>query len=861
MAKSKNSFKSKLQEKFIDLSEKFLETGNPDTFFAGHNGQLIDMMTTLAEDNKFNMDMLYKEGFLTEATLDESIDNWSTYLNFERKRSTPAKVSMVCLLSTSSDVPYRVQLKKNSKWKVGTTFFTLPKNINIINFSNNRLVAFSEDEDGNTQLPLKYVFNPGTQTFDLLVKNILLEQFTITTYTNVFPVVTTHEFITFTIDISADEDISDIDIRVDGEEYEAIENSEEWRNTPKAAVINIKGNKLFVTFGNGILGTLPISGSQIEIDAKLTKGNKGAVAAGDISIVNASDIVTAGSVTPDIFTVLPANAEGGTTEDKTAIKFNSIKEFRTNRRFVTDTDIKDFFDLLGLSIPVFIRRTRCDVVKTEVTPYITIPDVNSTVAPVSTEDIEIDLPVSQLEHIMIPKGSVALIDDEFNFSVPYELFINTNSNRVLYRSRVPNPALTFKQLAEFEENTTSEAFFSLSDTLSQLDESFPLLNQDKVTYDLTLNHIFNDTVVDGIHDFSIEIIPESDFTIAQPDLENTEFYNGIATVENQPIDLSSFTQAAKDDSIFDATGTIELAKFASNVDIGQISRKINYNTGFIPAGNPEVIIIDLPSAGTTINTSFTTNSIILDDTKARFKILVNKNFEKLKFRYKISKDLQTGGGEVLIDYSLNSTKLQPMDIELMNSIAVIDAPNNKITINKVPVIETEYYNNNIIDVDPFLNLISGIIQNEYSSKRMQNIDINLKFAKTFGFIKNIFLNNEEKIYSSDPKWNARVFFDVEIFPDPTVIRDPQEIIDDVKTTILDYVNDQKDYHAEIITSRICAELHAIDGVKFANILSPIDNIVYNFDFDKLTKQQIVDFVPEFIYTTIDSINVNILENL
>lgn len=859
------SFKAIITQKFMKLAENYLNTGNPDSYFSGHNGQLIDLMRTLEEDNKFNMDMLYKEGFFTKAVLDESIDNWATYLNYDKGTSLPSSAKMVLILSTTDDSPYRVQVPKNTQWTVGTIIYTLATTINIINFGNNKLFIYTED-GVIEQLPFKYVYNSGTKTYDLLVKKIPLQQYEIVSNTYTFPNITTFEHKSYQIKIKGGSQIFGIDVTVNGEPFKPITTFQDFKVEPKSAVYSIKGDVLTVTFGNSVLGYLPFFGDIVVIDAKLTMGAAGAVAAGDVKMADPTQIIYGGVIHPDIVAYIPENSIPGSDTSVEIVKANAIADFRTNRRFVTEQDFKDFFQLLGLTTPVFIRRTRADMVKTNVSAFLTIPDLNVTVAPTSTEDITIPLPVAQIENMVIPKGGTVTIDSEFTYSIPYELFVSTLSSFVSYRNRPDAPESIFKLLigGEHVENNSTESFYSMTDANALLDVTYPLLGQDNMKYTIKFFHIFNDAALSGGAWDLILKVTTNNGTIIETDKTGDEFRSGVATLDTSGGgDLSAFLAAPAGTMLLDAAGVSPIAEFATNIDIGYAARVVKFNQGSEPpTPSPQIVnsfIASLAVPGPR-PVSLVRDPMIRFNDYIKFDVVVNKNTEMVKFIFNVGKMLSVSNLiplayniTPLMDYSVEYETFKPLDIELLSSSSVSTLVD--ITINNVPLIETEYYEANLTDIDNFLLQTGSVIQTAYADKRMLNNDINIKFAKTYGKIKNIFLNQKDKIYTFDPEWNPRVFFDIEVFIDPLSLRDPSIVVEEIKTKILEYINDSQGYHKNIVVSKVQSVVQAIPEIQFVRIVSPVDNIIYSFDLKKITKNEMRVFVPEYIYTTFDSINI------
>jgi hypothetical protein len=858
------SFRSRISEKFITLSEKYLKTGNPDSYYSGHNGQLIDFLRTLGEDNTFNTGMLYKEGYFTKAVLDESIDNWSTYLNYDKGSSMPSKATMTLLLSRGDDQPYRVVFPKNSQWKIGTIIYTLTTTINIINFGNNKLFIYKEDGDIE-QLPFKYVYNSNTKTYDLLVRKIPLEQYQIVSNTLLFPNITTHEFKSFPIQIDDGNQMFGIDVTVNGEPFNPITNYQDFRLVEKSVLYSIKGDTLTITFGNGILGFLPYANSEIVIDAKLTLGSEGAVAAGDIEMVDPTLIIYGGDVRPIVYSHLPENSIPGSDSGSEIIKANAIADFRTNRRFVTNTDFLDFFQLLGLNTPVFVKRTRADMVKTNISAFLTIPDLNLTVAPTSTETVTLSLPAAQITNLVIPKGNQVTIDDDYTYKIPYELHVNTTSSLVSYRNRPTAPTATFKLISEYAHNNDTYSYFSMTDATAALDTTYSLLATDKMRYTIKLFQIYNDSSLqEGGWKIEYDTTINAG-TIVESALEGYEFRYGYAALDTSGGgDFSSFLfgyqGSVYNEFLLDAAGTAQIAEFATDVDMGQTTRLVKFNQGYVPPSAAiDVIPSYITSNGTTANISFIKKTAIRYADYVKFDVIIDKNQESIGLSHKVLRKQSDSAPLPLIDYSVDIETLLPMDIELLSSSSVTTS--SDIEITNVPLIEADYYDANIADIDNFLLQVGNVIQNAYKDMRMQNIDINIKFSKTYGLLKNIMFNQQNKIYTADPKWNPRVYFDIEVFLDPLQTKEPTKVVEEIKLAVLDNINDNKDYHKDIIVSKIQTIVQNITGVQYVKIISPIDNIVYSFDITKISKNDMKNFVPEYIYTTYDSINVTLLSSL
>jgi len=118
---------------------------------------------------------------------------------------------------------------------------------------------------------------------------------------------------------------------------------------------------------------------------------------------------------------------------------------------------------------------------------------------------------------------------------------------------------------------------------------------------------------------------------------------------------------------------------------------------------------------------------------------------------------------------------------------------------------------------------------------------------------------DNHIYSTDgrrwfkPSYSSPLDVEIEVFTETYDTRLQSYVLD----AILNYINNELGIEESLYISTLVSKIHDIDGVKFIRVVKPESDIIYKDVTDNLTKDQLMLYTPEYIYTTKDNIRITI----
>lgn len=205
------------------------------------------------------------------------------------------------------------------------------------------------------------------------------------------------------------------------------------------------------------------------------------------------------------------------------------------------------------------------------------------------------------------------------------------------------------------------------------------------------------------------------------------------------------------------------------------------------------------------------------------------------------------------------------DITSIVSSNVVEDIDGKTWVYAVPVIEKDFYDNNIKFIDQ--SILSEIAQFRYKfiDTKMLTDQINIKFARTFGKSINMRYNIFNAIISKeyDPEFSIELppKLDLTVYVKKTVKSSVQDIINECKNVLYTFLTLKTDYHKNIYRSEISRFLHdTVDEVEFCEVNEPTTDIIYDFNLDhipKPLKHELRIFCPEYIWIDKEKINITI----
>lgn len=188
-----------------------------------------------------------------------------------------------------------------------------------------------------------------------------------------------------------------------------------------------------------------------------------------------------------------------------------------------------------------------------------------------------------------------------------------------------------------------------------------------------------------------------------------------------------------------------------------------------------------------------------------------------------------------------------------------------LTAYNVPVIKTEYYNDNINTIDATILGELASYRETFTETKMLTDRIIVKFANTYGKSKNMLLNkyypSSEMVYGDTFEIEIPPKIDVDVFISRTCGTSVPVIVEECKNVLYTFLTLKSDFHRNIYRSELARFLHdVVDEVEFCQVNEPTDDIVYDFSLDYIPKSQketLFKYCPEYIWFDKDKITINV----
>lgn len=184
----------------------------------------------------------------------------------------------------------------------------------------------------------------------------------------------------------------------------------------------------------------------------------------------------------------------------------------------------------------------------------------------------------------------------------------------------------------------------------------------------------------------------------------------------------------------------------------------------------------------------------------------------------------------------------------------------------VPVIESSYYDENLEYLDQYVFSVMATLRDSFAQYKMLTDRIQIKFAKTFGDSVNMRLNSystiPSKTYASDFSIDMPPELHIKVYVSKRAQSTVSAIVEECKNVLYTFFQLKAGFHTNLYRSEISRFIHdTVDDVEFCEVLSPTDDIVYNFDINNIpryAKDVLYTYCPEFIWFDIDNITVDVV---
>lgn len=850
-----------IRTQVIDFLQQYMELNEVDLTQSSFLSYIIDILTTLSSNLMFYQSNIYREFFLTQAQLPESIHNLSSFLGYspkEAKYATANLLMKVWLPFTDPDTTFNIPSGFTFKTGDGTIFLTYYKT--TITLTNNTHVKITIEEDGkvyNLATKINTTTEPHYFQFILPVRQYKITRIE----TGVDEDIQPYQFTDKNIAISGK--IAEIDVYVKEEKsssdngtlYTQFNSLYLMSSSDYGYVLRVSSDGRRIYFGNNIIGVQPKAGSKIIVYVKETLGSAGNVIAGSITkgeriYSQQTDPLTNITQTTliDYEVINPSPAFGGEDEeDLQEIRNNSIKSLVSLGRLVSEDDYKNF-----------------DVV---------IPD-----APVKSNSIPVlkrsDLKINEIQLFTIFEFGDVLVPSK---NVSYEIDSTLPSlprYTVITKEDVEYITLFEMTLDIMNEAAYYEYIMTSIDVVPTLVQSW-LENQAK-TYNFNVNKLEVVNNGDSTTTFRLYYYStETDFNLCECTIR-------IASL-NREYSMTNFSNLNEEQGVFYYT-------FMDHLEI-PAGNELFYFTISNPYTTEDVYSTAIPpvlvSTGTTVITKlaqYSTNITYRKNLKA-FMIsntivdgMVTTIYDIPVIQKKFYDDLDVSGQK---DFELQVLQQLLTSADFKSYRMLTDFINLKLcntTGKSINMLKNSITKDFVKDIGsaaipPAIEvgiryIVSGNEGGSWSGQRdkiavctAMNPDEWIFLSAKSNDIVYIENKHSNYIYTEygwmQPIYDIPLKLNIEVFKVNDSSIGETDLVSSIKKSIIDYYKDDFGPKLVLRRSKIIDIIHNTVGVNHCRLITPQSDIFFDFNIDDFEQQELMEYTPEWIYFTEDDITVKI----
>ena len=646
-----------------------------------------------------------------------------------------------------------------------------------------------------------------------------------------------------------------------------------------------------ILFGNGILGKQPDKGSMVFVVIYLTKGEAGNVIAG--SITSGDPILyTDGNnrVSRISYNVInPSSAYGGKdSQTIEEVKKNAITNLKARERVVSDSDYTDFNIIvkdtpLEESTPI-LKRSDLKINEFLLFSELIEDDTAGIAQIIPTRNIVMvpDSTSVLYPEFYIPRGTVPQNPDDTQVSLFQTLFslnVDLLTNSVGYEYLLKSASVsTILQSSDSNYNSKAYIIIPTVDFSATVNPTDP----DPVT--ISVNATVNHIPTTAIAQFRCKIITP---------------YNGethLMTTEISPNDPLLITEFSYN--------FINILDFPMKNVIFDFSIE-----GYIPY--QYITDSDKAAMGWGPNEEITKPSAWLQLSVYSCSLIIRKD---------LSDYMMSSIDSYTDDHGVLKYRIHNVPVILTEYINLPTFDSNSFELTVLQKLISNIQINKYRMLNDFINLkfpdTTGLLDNmKYNpiddhkiiSKRLTSIPINPAFGDSYivngsegydlgGDNWNKYINyiarwngakwifiqpttnefieiddtydpndpdqGKRLIYSGsawiEPVFNIPLTISLKIEQDPSVATSSTALVSNIRSVLVDTLSANFGLDKNIDRSQIIQTVRAIAGVKYVELLEPQVDIRFNYDSQDLTEEELLDYTPQLVCFTEDTIAIKIV---
>ena len=809
--------RDQIRTQMADYMKSYLELENVDLTKSSFLSFLVNVVSTLTSNLLFYETGMYREFFLTQAKMPDSVLNLAAFLGYNSKEASYSTVDVLMTFPFKfTDPTVTFQIPENFKFLAKDIQFLTYTTTTVVVTDNSTVVATAVYQNKSYNLPVN--IDSTSSEFSILIParqyNITNQEFQISGDLEAY------QFPELQISVSGQLSSMTIEVIPPGSsspttytEYESLYlmGPSDYGYTSRKTQT---GRKIY--FGNGLIGIQPDPSSTVLITTYETLGVDGNVISG--SVISGDRIYTtsmSGQVKIVDYTCINADpASGGEDEESTdEIRSNSIANLVSMKRLVTQTDFENVNVVIPdspfgqNSLPVL---KRSDVKCNEIQLYTTLV-YNDEIA--LTRNAVYD--TSTLEDFL-PKLSVININGT-DFYTIFDMFMDYTNNSAFYNYVITSVTIVPSL------NTSYNSIYNLIDITNLIVEDISGTAVFELEY----------TGTDSSAICVMEILENGSLYNMTNDTVNKRFYLSVNPYTLLPEDNLSlyFTISSPD------YGSI--AKYSAKVVFRQSLDKIMMSN--LVNDSTSVTVYDIPVIQKTYYDA------IVD--KQNFELqclqsfMMSSDFEN----YRMLTDF------INLKFTNTTGVMQNMKKNRVNRLPVLDIIN---TPPITPALNDRY----IIGANP-----TGVFSNykNYYAQCTNAITPTWHFslALTDDIVLVTNLANKYIFTGSEwiiPEFSIPLQISIEVFKSDTYFSSEVELINAVKEALITQFSSRFGINAFLYRSEIISCIQGVTGVQHCNLLTPKCNIFFNFEMSDLTREELLSYGPEYVFFTEDSISIVII---
>lgn len=801
-----------------DYVQEYLELQGVDLTKSSFLSYVIDIVSTLTGNLMFYQMSTYREFFLTQAQLPESILNLAAFLGYSPQEASYATANaFVTIPLTFTDALVQFTIADGFIFYANEIQFITDYSTDITIINNSTITI--KATKGTNEYTLPYTQDADNFYFVLPVKQYknVEQEFQIST--SIQP----YQFVT--IDVPIDGKVADIDIEIKPPSSSAYETYFEFSSlylmdtTDKGYILRRTANGIKLYFGNGLMGVQPAPGSTLKVTAKVTLGSEGNIIAGSLNKGQRIYNVTLAGITQIVnYTVTNTTAATGGEDEESYddTRRNAINYITALNRLVSEGDYLNC-DVVMPSSPLVKTKAvlkRSDVKVNDIQLYTALfygtdPDDSTKELLVPTRDIYYDFSPLTTD---VPRETILSFQGTDYYTLfDMEIDVTDSAAYYTYIARV-------LQIVPTMIISYTSAYDIYADNL--------IVQRSGSNANLELRY------------HSTE--PDHDLATAQVEIEST----GV-----------TYTMANDSTSEFTYT-------YIPYTQIPEGEQTL-YFTIFNPSGDP-VVKYETKFTFRQDLEDFTMSSVLSDATSATVYDIpvVDKDYydsiNKTTFESVILQSLLTNtnfvGHRMLTDFVnvkfVNGTgPLLNLQLNEITKAAVIDIVD---TLPSTPTLNDRYA------LGPGASSYSGYLA---TCTDATNVTWSYFLPRTDDII---YITNKSAkyIYSWKgwipiPSYTIPLELEIEVFRDTSTIT-IDDLSQNIKDALMDEFEDRFAADTAIYQSEIIDVIQEVVGVKYCRLIRPETSIFFNFNLDKLTKIQLLKYAPEYVYFRRPNITIRVV---